>query len=220
MSDHKSLIIKSEITVIPVGIDHIKNCKTGYCTAPFRWWWQAHHLIPVSALKNEHIAQNSEDLNFIWNYLFITDWDINAGPNMIGLDTKWPYYTQGFGKYPMPPNLPSHLIEHNQYTAYSYRFMSAKVWAKLKKQRRSADPHKLPTEGLKAQLEDGSKHFRFVVEAYGKREGGTLLCWSQRHQKAMEDKWYKPFSMGASPGKRHPGMPGTTYLDKLFKKMK
>lgn len=196
--------------------EHITNCKDGY-TPSLSFLWQAHHMLPISALNYEkHISAQGDNLIFIENCLRLTEWNINAEPNMIGLDTKWPYKLYPF--HGLPPNLPSHLIGHGDYTKESYEYMEANVWDTLKDAR---EIHKLDPYAIAGQLNAASKYFEGVLRSRGMREGGTIRCWRDRWDEGMEATWYMPFSMSDSPRKRHRGIPNAMpWLDKLFSAIK
>ena len=181
------------------GREHINNCSEGYRLG--LGLWQAHHILPVSALNSDkHISASPENLEYIVSCLCITDWNVNAEPNVIGLDNKVPYM---FDKiYPLPRNLPSHLIDHDHYTKESYDYMEANVWDSLKDAR---EVHKLDPKSIESQLNDATTYFKGEVEARGKRNNGTIWCWDHRFDTGMEEKWYVPFSMSDNPRKRHPG---------------
>ena len=202
---------KCKITRTMKGRQHINNCNKGYRMG--QGLWQAHHILPISSLNSaDHISANKDNLEYLEKCICITDWDINAEPNMMGLDTKIPYRFEKI--YPLPRNLPSHLIGHTDYTAESYEYLEANVWDTLKDSR---EIHNLDPESIEEELKAASKYFDGELHDRGEREGGTLWCWDHRFDKDMENKWYYPFSMSASPRKRHPGIKFVSIsLNKLF----
>lgn len=217
-SDHEAVIVESLLKRDRHADEHIKSCATGY-RGPFRWWWESHHVVTVGSMKDSRISTNPETLSYIWNFLYITDWNINAEPNCIGLDTKWPYYMSGMGR-PLPPNLPSHRIGHNDYNQDVYEYMGANVWDSLKEMKSSEDPHQFPEKGLEAQLKAASKFLRGLLQARGIREGGTLHCWAHRYDEDMKDRWYVPLSMSENPRKRNPGLRNTAFLENALSAIK
>lgn len=181
-------------------------CKDGYRHSIGRWHlWQAHHILPISALKVHHIrAKRSENAEYIEKCLCITVWDINDELNLLGLDTKWPYYYDASVGVPLPDNLPSHCIDHTRYCHESWDYMEAAVWDTLKDNR---EIHKLDPQSIEKELDDAVKYFKDELNYRGRRVYGTLKCWELRFDPTMEDKWYIPFSMCDDPPKRHPGVP-------------
>ncbi len=164
--------------------------------------WQAHHILPISALNSEkHISASKENLEYIEDCLCVTDWNINSTPNIIGLDNKMPYLFSGL--YPLPTNLPSHLIDHNHYTQESYEYLEANVWDALKDAR---EIHKLDARSIESELNAATEYFEGELRYRGSREKGTIWCWEHRFEDGMSDKWYIPFSMSDSPNRRHPGI--------------
>ncbi len=231
-SDHQEKLKDCVIKRTRNGNEHIKNCRDGYYPTTFRIGWQSHHILPVSALADGHIKAGSDNKAYILDCLCITDWNVNASPNLIGLDTKWPYklnlfasfpglnaaWATGFAAVPLPENLPSHLIDHDLYTAETYEYMNANVWDTLKDAR---EIHKLNPKSIKGELDDASTHFKGELKARGVRSGGTLHCWKNRFAPGMEETWYLPFSMSDSPRKRHPGAPSVqNWLSQLFATIK
>lgn len=210
-SDHKQKPPKCQIKKTRNGREHIVNCKIGYM--PGVGLWQSHHLLPVSALNTEkHVAASDKNKEFIEDCLWITDWNINATPNVYGLDNKVCYLWNSV--FPQPRNLPSHLIDHNLYTKEAYEYMEANVWDTLKDER---EVHKLDPRAIQQELNDASEYFKGEIEARGQREEGTLYCWQYRHEPEMADTWYIPFSMSDDPKPRHPGVKYVPpWLSKLF----
>jgi hypothetical protein len=175
--------------------------------------WQAHHILPVSAVADSHIKASDENKKYIIRCLCITNWNVNAKANMLGLDTKWPYRLHPFNKE-LPNNLPSHLIDHNLYTQEAYEYMEANVWDTLKDAR---EIHKLKAAAILRELEGATDYFKGELTARGGRNRGTLLCWKNRFDPGMENTWYHPFSMADSPKSRHPGIPNAQHwVDTVF----
>lgn len=179
--------------------EYVDNCKKGY---RYRYgslsFWQAHHILPVSALKSKRI--NDTDDEYIEKCLCMTDWNINGSHNMMGLDTKWPYYL--YPTLPLPSNLPSHLVGHDDYLKETYAYMDRNVWKKLKKKRKQ---HKLSPKSIIRELNSAIDYFHGELILRGKRNGGTIKCWKKRHNAGMKKIWYHPFSMSKNPRKRCPG---------------
>jgi hypothetical protein len=195
-----------------------KDCADGYQPG---WpiFWQAHHILPCSSVRDSHISKNPDDIVFIRKCLCITDWDINTPTNLIGLDTKLIYKWYPVTPYPLPPNLPSHLIDHGHYNKESYEYMGANVWDALKDARKEHDG--LDPRSLLAELKSASSYFKSIVKSRGARNGGSIYCFTHRFDTGMEDKWYFPLSMSDTPQKRHPGIPNVwPWLDKIFQIIK
>ena len=215
--DHVELLENCTIKRTRNGNVHITNCSSGFRPG-LKFMWQSHHIVPVSAVADDHIKSNDVDnLNFIINCLCITPWDVNGKDNVIGLDTKWPYKLHPVNRH-LPDNLPSHLIDHDLYTQEYYEYMEAAVWDQLKDRRQV---HKLPHKSILNELNDASDYFRGELTARGARNGGTRVCWSNRFLPGMENFWYHPFSMAEDPRKRHPGIPNAWHwLDTVFNAIK
>ena len=215
--------------------DYKTKCKgEGYTPGLFHnLLWQAHHILPCSALKSDHIsARRTDNLIYIENCLCLTVWDINNKLNLIGLDTKWCYFLSSLSsltnklpriferfakeKIPLPDNLPSHLIGHRKYCEETWQYMEACVWDTLKDRR---EIHKLDEKSIVQELDDAVKYFKRVVKDRGIREGGTRVCWKQRFK---QKRWYIPFALDEDPCARHPGVTDDAWEHflNLFEKIK
>lgn len=177
--------------------------------------WEAHHILCNHAVEGRDTSV-AADPQYVEDCLWITDWNLNDAHNMIGLP-KNRQYRASLGK--VPQNLPSHQVDHNTsdgYTNECKRYLEANVWTSLDNNRTD---HEMNAESLQSQLRAGSDHFRRVLTRRGERNGGTQDCWEHRFPHApstasaaerasyqQKKKWYAPFSMGAKPRKRHPGV--------------
>ncbi len=216
-SDHIEKLSKCLIKRERNRNEHITNCSSGFRPA-LKFMWQSHHILPVSAVADAHIAASDPtNKEYIIECLCISDWNVNASANVIGLDTKWPYQLYPFNKS-LPDNLPSHLIDHDMYTEESYEYMEANVWDELKDRRQI---HKLAASSIVAELNAATDYFKGELTDRGNRNGGTLQCFQNRFLPGMESTWYFPFSMSASPRKRNPGIPNAQHwIDTLFNVIK
>ena len=198
------------------GEEHVDNCSEGYteattffkrASAPTARFWDSHHLVIISCVADAHIEVSKPDKTYLKKCLGKTNWNINAGPNVMGLDTKWIYlmHTMNPTAYPeslLPDKLPSHRVDHTRYNTEVYSYMNEEVWKALK-QKREDHPK---GESLQKELEDASEFFKEELEDRGKLHGGTRHCWKNRNKEGMEDTWYEPFSMaiGGDPIPRCP----------------
>jgi hypothetical protein len=201
------------------GRKHIDACATGYVGAGPRYM-QVHHLLPVTSLADGTIADQLKNdapkITIVTNCLMVTDWDINAEPNVIALPRKTAYIRKrapgGWDK------LPCHEVDHPYYTKEVCDDLRSQVWEPVC---RSAKACEFEAADLIGALEDASDTWRGKVEKRGKRNGGTKVCWDNRAKESYADKWYAPFSMAANPTPRS-GPPETfsgnmqEYLKKVF----
>lgn len=210
------------------GEEHIDNCEEGYTpdtrfdkrsSAPNAKFWDSHHLVIISSVADAYIDVSKEDKVYLKKCLGKTEWNINAGPNVMGLDTKWIYlkHARDPETYPeslLPDNLPSHRIDHPRYNREVYKYMHDEIWKTLKAKRKDHPKG----ESLQAALEDASEHFKEELEDRGVLHGGTRHCWKNRHTEALKGAWYEPFSMaiGDDPMPRRPIPDNLKRYDQLF----
>ncbi len=175
--------------------------------------WQAHHILCNHSVESRTFPP--EDVVFAEDCLWITDWNLNARHNMVGLPLNR-QYRETDGKVPV--NKPSHQVDHNTtdgYTDECTDWLKTNVWDKIKDKGKN---HKANAENMKELLKGGSTHFRTLLGERGCRKEGTAHCWSHRFEdppagvpKAgykQEKKWYFPFSMAsnANVNERQPGV--------------
>lgn len=210
------------------GDEHIDNCSEGYreattfhkrSTAPNAKFWDSHHLVIISSVADAYIDVSRPDKTYLKKCLGKTDWNINASPNLIGLDTKWIYLKHAtdptsFPESMLPDKLPSHRVDHPRYNIEVYDYMQEEIWSTLKAKRKD---HPKGTS-IQSQLEDASEYFKEELEDRGQLHGGTRHCWKNRNTEALEDTWYEPFSMaiGDNPIARCPIPDNLARYDQLF----
>ncbi len=180
--------------------------------------WQSHHVACEHAVAGRDMSDQ-----FLEDCLWITDWDINAPDNLMGLPIN-SQYRKSNGTVPV--NLPSHQVDHNTsdgYTNECKQWLKDNVWDTLVDKSKT---HEVNAEDIQAQLEDCSSTFKTKLNKRGNRGGkgykGTLLCWQNRHEESMKDAWYKPFSMAKYPRRRHPGVKASIWskMTDIFKQIK
>jgi hypothetical protein len=151
--------------------------------------------------------------------LYITDWNINKKPNMIGLPQRC-QFRQSYGgaeaaaltnaaagatawKAATPINKPSHNNDHNTtggYTEEVSTYLQTNIWDKFDA---SKGDHNADAKWLKDQLEAASSHFQDILLARGARSPGTVKAWQQRF--TLTPGWEDPFSMADVPTERSGG---------------
>lgn len=193
------------------GKDHETNCmknspanqgytKSGEC--------QIHHILSVSCAQDSKMPPAKRP--YIRECLQITDWNINAGHNQIGLPLKEAY--RKYEKLSVKPsvvgwdNLPCHQTDHTPlYLNEVVDKIKLDVYDPLNEAKDSkkcwvVDPHT-----IKKELEGVSDFFRGELGIRGRRgpgPGGTKYCWD--HRDLHPNDWYLPFSMAINPVKRKP----------------
>jgi hypothetical protein len=171
------------------GDEHINGCTTGYRTSSV--FTQIHHIVCVSSMSDGTISDyvDSDQLELIRKCLAKTNWNINAGPNTVGLPLKRAFVDklapQNWGGWPC------HQVDHNpHYTKGVSKRLNDQVWQNCLENAQNCD------DGVKiieTQLTNESKYW------LGRLSGrATVAAWNTRHQ--HPDTWYIPFSM-------HPGIP-------------
>jgi hypothetical protein len=177
--------------------------------------WQSHHIVCISSMASRQVNNPTTKLK-LEQSLYITDWNINEKPNMIGLPMRCQYRLSygaaedatlinpaagaaAWGAV-KPVNKPSHSNDHPSYTAEVSRHLQTNIWDKF-----DADKgdHNADATWLKDQLEGASRHFQSVLLQRGARTPGTIKAWQQRF--TMGAGWVDPFSMAAQPAERNAG---------------
>lgn len=188
------------------GDKHIQACNSGYHKAG-KTFRQVHHILPVTCLSDARIAdavaQDADRLDVIKNCLKLTDWDINAAPNCVGLPLKPAYHHKrapaGWAGWP------SHQVDHPPYTDEVHVYLQNNVWDPISME---AEACAELGDAIAAALNAGSDHWRGQLRGRGQRpigpNGGTAYCWQHRADPGMETLWYLPFSMAAVPTRRSP----------------
>lgn len=183
-------------------------------TPNFADLWQAHHVACDHALGGREV--DPVDREYVEQCLWITKWDLNDADNLVGMPLN-KQYKRSDGT--MPVNLPSHQVDHNTtrgYTDECKDWLKDNLWDTLKA---GQDPHTVDPKDIAATLKACTATFKAKLVARGFRSGGTVAAWTTRFDAANERTWYHPFSMGAAPEHRGPGV-STTDLTALFKKFK
>jgi hypothetical protein len=180
--------------------------------------WQSHHIVCVSSVGSRKAKDDATTLK-MEKSLYITDWNINKAPNMIGLPQRC-QFRQSYGTAEdltmasaaagaaswaaaTPVNLPAHNNDHNTtdgYTDEVTKYLTQNIWNKFDA---SKGDHKADAAWLKTQLENASTHFESELVKRGSRKPGTVDAWKQRF---TLKGWYKPFSMAKVPLERSAGL--------------
>ncbi len=179
--------------------DYRANTATGYK----RGTWQAHHIICEHAIGSRKFSDD-ETKEFGERCLWVTDWNLNDSPNMIGMPIRGDIRREDGIK---DTNICSHANDHNTsggYTDECKDYMKSKVWDKVKK---GKPGHTTTPEDLSGALNAASAHFRIQLAKRASRKDGTMVAWTKRHEPAQAARWYIPFSM-AKNGAVVPRLPG------------
>jgi hypothetical protein len=179
------------------GREHIDSCVKGYkLQYPLM---QVHHVLPVECLAEATIEANlaPDAAVFIKKCLMITDWNINAEPNLVGMPVKSVYWlstaqTAGWEEWPC------HLVDHNPYYNLEVTADLDKMW---KNMHGNAEECKVDGTTMKMALEAKSKKWLGRLGSRAKRAGGVAHCW--KNKETLAD-WYHPFSMADPPQPRQP----------------
>lgn|SRR5262245_5718653 len=195
-----------------------KGNSSGFCGGTPGVHWQSHHIVCISSMGSR-VAKDAATKTKLEESLYITDWNINKDPNMIGLPQRC-QFRQSYGaaeetalKTPAagpaawaaatPTNKPSHNNDHNTtdgYTDEVTKYLQAEIWDKFDANK---GDHNADAKWLKDQLEAASRHFQSVLLERGARDPGTVNAWQQRF--TLVPGWVAPFSMAAKPTKRNAG---------------
>jgi hypothetical protein len=181
------------------GDTHIKNCSRGYNprSSSFR---QVHHVLPVTSLSDGTISTllgAAAKFKLIRTCLQVTDWDINASPNCVGLPLK-----RAFGDARAPntwDGWPCHQVDHPPYTNEVNSDLKDSIWDPVCA---AAKKCEFEVTDLLGMLQDREEFWFDELKERGGRKKGTKYCW--KHRDALDDTWYIPFSMASSPTKRSP----------------
>jgi hypothetical protein len=213
---------KGLIKRVRKGMVHKTNCTEGYFKAS-KSFTQIHHIVCISSMTNATIATEVQDkgqTEFVRECLKLTNWDINAKPNVVGLPLKRAFVHKGApGGW---DGWPCHQWEHPAYTDKVSTKLNDNVWQKvLKKRKKCTDcgtKCNINAASVQKELNDESKDWlRFLRErGNGTDSGqkGTAACWKGRKNNV---NWYIPFSMnpdGATFRNAPPDWDGTGSLTK------
>jgi len=193
------------------------NCTTGFIftlngTAAGQSAF--HHILAISSLQDGTILPN-ENLAFFHDCMAATTWDINDGPNLIGLPLK-PVYesadrnpvtravsliagmgdlSAAMGNFGGVPDLPCHQNEHDDYNKHQAIDLTDNIWNPLNDVREEC---KVDGRSILDELKSAIAAWRQFLVNRGAEHGGAASCWRNRNQPGYRDFWYIPFSM--NPG--------------------
>ncbi|MCC6418738.1 MAG: hypothetical protein IT429_10925 [Gemmataceae bacterium] len=164
---------------------HITNCATGYRVPLMS---QIHHVVCVTCMQDGTIGKNvpTDQMEFIRKCLAMTEWDINAEPNDLGLPLKPAYYLRPNDGW---DGLPCHQVDHPQYTEDVSKYLNDNIWQPLIEAR---DWCSFDAATVIDELNGASDHYRAFLNERGQQRNGTRACWRNRFN---YEKWYIPFSM-------------------------
>lgn len=143
--------------------------------------WQSHHILSLICIANRNNALADGDASYLEKCLWITEWNVNKEPNMIGLPQN-AWFRIAYGASPpnyKPVNIPSHNTGHHAYLRDVEAWLQAYVWNNYNKT--EAKGHDAPVVNLKEALDSASENWRAKLKAYGLRNGGTVWSWENRH---------------------------------------
>ncbi|MBC8145218.1 MAG: AHH domain-containing protein [bacterium] len=155
--------------------------------------WEAHHVICGHSMA----ARKTTD--YVEKCLRITDWDINATPNMIGLPRNRQFrYSDGVtpGGFWV-----SHQVDHNTSDGYTEecRKELQKMFNRITK---GKDDHSSTPTNIKSELEKiTTKFLDLLEERWARGPGDPKQGWDKRLDNTCDD-WYEPFSMAKVPRER------------------
>jgi hypothetical protein len=216
------------------------------CTSGFIFTFNAgaagqsafHHILAVSSLQDGNIVP-ADNLPFFHDCMAITPWDINDGPNLIGLPLK-PVYesadrnptaaaislTPGMadlsgamGGFGAVPDLPCHQNEHDDYNKEQTIDLTNNIWQPLDEARKECSVDK---RSILDELKSGIAAWRQFLTNRGKEHGGAANCWRNRNEPGYDAFWYIPFSMNpgtprkAIPPPKLPTKQIAAWLETLF----
>ena len=205
------------------------KAKPGYFKGLGNYDWGAHHVLCCSCFTKID-AGDAQKNAYVEDCLYITRWNINDKPNMIGLP-MYGRYVRTNCRNAEPDELPAHDVDHNTTRGYTDEvtdYLNANVWQKFNDRRKK---HEDNAENLKAALDSASKFFKGQLVKRGVRGGGNRKCWEARFTHPRKGwsaakknsykqvkKWYAPFSMALIPSRRSPGVDWNDMTD-IFAKL-
>lgn len=206
--------------VSPKGKGYVCKDLTG-ATKNLSDYSNIHHIVCISCMADGTIdgyVTDSAKRLFIEKCLKITDWNINARDNVVGLPKKLAYVEK-------PPEdwdgWACHQVDHDRYLERVSDFLNRTIWTKLQAK---AEACKTDGKLIADQLNKSSTHW--LAELSGRC---TALAWKYRFflpDRSPNELWFWPFSMykdDARPRKpppdwtNNPGMVGK--LSQLFEKI-
>ncbi len=178
---------------------HIDACASGYEYGRKRPDWSTysniHHIVCISCMADGTIEEYVTDaarFQFIKNCLAETNWNINAGPNTIGLPKKQAYVDKLASPY--WGGWACHQVDHPSYLNKVSDRLNDDIWVTCQG---VAQDCKIKGQAIATQLKNESDFWR------GKLSGrDTVNKWKT---KKTDPDWYKPFSMDIdTPSPRKP----------------
>jgi hypothetical protein len=197
---------------------------TGFARPAGEDGWESHHIVCLSAMGKRKPASGQE--NYMEACLWMTKWNINDPPNMIGLPTRRWYMSEYHAGRFEPKNLPSHKNDHDLYLEEVTTWLQNNVWSRLNPKEKN---HRIGGEPLQRELETASRLHERLLLIRGKRNGGTEKSWLSRMDNNKDkaarhaagganNLWYQPFSMARVPRPRSPGISLRRLGEFMFKR--
>jgi hypothetical protein len=203
-----------------------EGCGDGYHKA----LWQAHHILPGTALSKGRIkieVGDAKKADYIENCKWITKWNLNETPNLMGLPTIWDYIlgdwkskaaaSQKEAVVPLnakkkklikkllalfsgsgPVNLPVHNPVSWGHAVFNDEVATYLVDEIWNHLDEKKAAHKINPESILAQLKKASNYFRKQLHKRGERPDGTKKNWKKRTD-PTNTTWFKSFSMEQYP---------------------
>jgi len=145
--------------------------------------------------------------------LDITNWDINAKDNCLGLPLKRAFY---FQQAPAGWNgWPCHQVDHLAYNEEVATDLNNLIWKKVAK---STKKCRFKAKALEEALKDRSEVWLGKLRKRGNRLKGTKYHWDHRAELG-EDLWFVPFSMADPPKKWSAPKDPSEALKKVLRKL-
>jgi hypothetical protein len=203
--------------------DVSKGNGRGFFAGAIGEYWQSHHILCISAMGCRQ-ASTPDATQKMEKALYITKWNINEAPNMLGMPMKL-QYIEAYGDVEQlpakaqnaawgavqPKDIPAHNVDHNTkggYTSEVKDHLQANVWNKFKPQ---GGDHATDAKWLANELTEASKEFeRILLDERGIRKAGTVAAWKDRFN---DVDWCEPFSMADPANQRKPGTPAKPLSD-------
>jgi hypothetical protein len=194
------------------------NCTTGFVfthngTASGQSAF--HHVLAVSSLQDGNI-QPADKLEFYHDCMKLTTWDINDGPNLMGLPLKEVYESADrnplsstlslihdnlpgmanadaqLGNFGSIPDLPCHQNEHDDYNVEQVKDLIDHIWEPLAEVQQDCA---VKGKNILEELQKATVAWRQFLIGRGKECGGAAHCWRNRNQPGYDAFWFIPFSM-------------------------
>lgn len=160
---------------------HGPSKAPSYPTSPKRGThWQSHHILSLICIANRR-GVTEDDSIYLEKCLWITNWNVNEEPNMIGLPQNAWFRVSYGATVPLykPANIPSHNTGHHAYLRDVEKWLYDFVWKNYNA--KNAEGHDEGVTELRQALVDASNNWRGKLKAYGARNGGTIASWKNRH---------------------------------------